>query len=166
MRLISLLSAALWVDFVVMVITKILPGQHLSFLPPTGALKLWYDKFGVAAVAADVFSLMLGVLLAMFLFPTAYGFQLVLAAVLVQLLHDILFYIVVILGLPQGQNSMIDVFKTYANEGRWTILLADALMVSSVVLLAEISDIFFTYRAIAFQAILGMYSLIYITYTK
>lgn len=102
----------------------------------------------------------------MFLFPTAYGFQLVLAAVLVQLLHDILFYIVVILGLPQGQNSMIDVFKTYANEGRWTILLADALMVSSVVLLAEMSDIFFTYRAIAFQAILGMYSLIYITYTK
>ena len=166
MRLISLLSAALWVDFVVMVITKILPGQHLSFLPPTGALKLWYDKFGVAAVAADVFSLMLGVLLAMFLFPTAYGFQLVLAAVLVQLLHDILFYVIVILGLPQGQNSMIDVFKTYANEGRWTILLADALMVSSVVLLAEMSDIFFTYRAIAFQAILGMYSLIYITYTK
>jgi len=166
MRLISLLSAALWVDFVVMVITKILPGQHLSFLPPTGALKLWYDKFGVAAVAADVFSLMLGVLLAMVLFPTAYGFQLVLAAVLVQLLHDILFYVIVILGLPQGQNSMIDVFKTYANEGRWTILLADALMVSSVVLIAEMSDIFFTYRAIAFQAILGMYSLIYITYTK
>ena len=166
MRLISLLSAALWVDFVVMVITKILPGQHLSFLPPTGALKLWYDKFGVAAVAADVFSLMLGVLLAMFLFPTAYGFQLVLAAVLVQVLHDILFYVIVILGLPQGQNSMIDVFKTYANEGRWTILLADALMVSSVVLIAEMSDIFFTYRAIAFQAILGMYALIYITYTK
>ena len=166
MRLISLLSAALWVDFVVMVITKILPGQHLSFLPPTGALKLWYDKFGVAAVAADVFSLMLGVLLAMFLFPTAYGFQLVLAAVLVQVLHDILFYVIVILGLPQGQNSMIDIFKTYANEGRWTILLADALMVSSVVLIAEMSDIFFTYRAIAFQAILGMYSLIYITYTK
>jgi hypothetical protein len=166
MRLISLLSAALWVDFVVMVITKILPGQHLSFLPPTGALKLWYDKFGVAAVAADVFSLMLGVLLATFLFPTAYGFQLVLAAVLVQVLHDILFYVIVILGLPQGQNSMIDVFKTYANEGRWTILLADALMVSSVVLIAEMSDIFFTYRAIAFQAILGMYALIYITYTK
>ena len=166
MRLISLLSAALWVDFVVMVITKILPGQHLSFLPPTGALKLWYDKFGVAAVAADVFSLMLGVLLAMFLFPTAYGFQLVLAAVLVQVLHDILFYVIVILGLPQGQNSMIDVFKTYASEGRWTILLADALMVSSVVLIAEMSDIFFTYRAIAFQAILGMYALIYITYTK
>lgn len=166
MRLISLLSAALWVDFVVMVITKLLPGEHLPFLPPTGALKLWYDKFGVAAVAADVFSLMLGVLIATFLFPGAYGFPLVVAAILVQLVHDVLFYLVVILGLPQGQNSMIDVFKTYANEGGATILLADSLMVGSVVLLAEMSDFLFPYRVIAFQALLGMYSLIYITYTK
>jgi len=166
MRLISLLSAALWVDFVVMVITKILPGQHLSFLPPTGALKLWYDKFGVAAVAADVFSLMLGVLLATFIFPTAYGLQLVFGAIFVQLLHDLFFYFVVIQGLPQGQNSMIDVFKSYASEGGWTILLADSLMIGSVVVLSELSDVLFSYRTIAFQALLGMYSLIYITYTK
>jgi hypothetical protein len=166
MRLISLLSAAVWVDFVVMAITKILPGQHLSFLPPTGALKLWYDKFGVAAVAADVFSLMLGVLLATFIFPYAYGLQLVFGAIFVQLLHDLFFYAVVILGVPQGQNSMIDVFKSYATEGGWTILLADSLMIGSVVLLAELSDILFAYRTIAFQAILGMYALIYITYTK
>jgi hypothetical protein len=166
MRLISLLSAAVWVDFVVMAITKILPGQHLSFLPPTGALKLWYDKFGVAAVAADVFSLMLGVLLATFIFPNAYGLQLVFGAIFVQLLHDLFFYIVVILGLPQGQNSMIDVFKAYATEGGWTILLADSLMIGSVVFLAELSDILFAYRTIAFQSILGMYALIYITYTK
>jgi hypothetical protein len=166
MRLISLLSAALWVDFVVMVITKLLPGQHVSFLPPTGALKLWYDKFGIAAVAADVFSLMLGVLIATFMFPGAYGFPLVVAAILVQLVHDILFYLVVILGVPAGQNSMIDVFKTYANEGGATILLADSLMIGSVVFLAEMSDFLFPYRVIAFQALLGMYSLIYITYTK
>ena len=166
MRLISILSAALWVDFVVMLLTKVVPGQHLWFLPPTGALQLWYDKFGVAAVSADVLSLMLGVLLATFLFPGAIGLQLVMAAVFVQLLHDIFFYVVVIQGLPQGQNSMIDVFKSYASEGGWTILLADALMITSVVALARLSDLLFSYRMIAFQALLGMYSLIYITYTK
>jgi hypothetical protein len=166
MRLISLLSAAVWVDFVVMALTKVVPGQHLPFLPPTGALKLWYDKFGVAAVSADVLSLMLGVLLATFIFPYAYGLQLVFGAIFVQLLHDLFFYFVVIQGLPQGQNSMIDVFKSYASEGGWTILLADALMISSVVFLSELSDILFSYRTIAFQALLGMYSLIYITYTK
>ena len=166
MRLISILSAALWVDFVVMLLTKVVPGQHLWFLPPTGALQLWYDKFGVAAVSADVLSLMLGVLLATFLFPGAIGLQLVMAAVFIQMLHDIFFYLVVIQGLPQGQNSMIDVFKSYANEGSWKILVADGLMITSVVLLARLSDLLFSYRAIAFQALLGMYSLIYITYTK
>jgi len=52
MRILSLVSAAIWVDFIVMVIAKILPGQHLWFLPPTHALNMWYDQFGVAAVAA------------------------------------------------------------------------------------------------------------------
>ena len=165
MRLVSLLSAALWIDFLVIILTKVSPWQP-SFLPPTGALKLWYDRFGIAAVSADVFSLMLGVLLATFLFPSAYGLPLMLGAVFVQLVHDILFYIVVIRGVPQGQNSMVDVFKAYADEGGATILLADSLMIASVVGFAELSDYLFSYRAIAFQALLGMYSLIYITYTK
>ena len=165
MRLISLLSAALWVDFAVMALIKVVPAP-IWFLPPTGALSLWYDKFGLAAVSADVLSLVLGVLLATFLFPGAIGLQLVMAAVFVQMIHDIFFYFVVIQGLPQGQNEMIDVFKSYASEGSWKILVADALMITSVAGLASLSDLFFSYRAIAFQALLGMYSLIYITYTK
>ena len=165
MRLISILSGALWVDFIVMALIKIVP-TPISFLPPTGALTLWYDKFGLAAVAADVLSLFLGVLLATFLFPGAVGLQLVMGAIFVQMVHDIFFYLVVIQGLPQGQNSMIDVFNSYASEGSWKILVADALMITSVVALARLSDLLFSYRTIAFQALLGMYSLIYITYTK
>jgi hypothetical protein len=165
MRLISILSAALWVDFAVMALIKIVP-TPIWFLPPTGALALWYDKFGLAAVAADVLSLVLGVLLATFLFPGVIGLQLVMAAVFVQMLHDIFFYLVVIQGLPQGQNEMIDVFKSYASEGSWKILVADGLMITSVVALARLSDLLFSYRMIAFQALLGMYSLIYISYTK
>jgi hypothetical protein len=165
MRLISILSAALWVDFAVMTLIKVVP-TPIWFLPPTGALTLWYDKFGLAAVAADVLSLVLGVLLATFLFPGAMGLQLVMAAVFVQMIHDIFFYVVVIQGLPQGQNEMIDVFKSYASEGSWKILVADALMITSVVALGRLSDLLFSYRTIAFQALLGMYSLIYITYTK
>ena len=166
MRLLSLLAAATWVDFVVMVTIRVAPGQHFSFLPPTGALTLWYDKFGLAAVAADVLSLMIGVLIATLLFPNAHGLSLVAAAIFVQLLHDVFFYFVVIRGLPQGQNQMIDVFKSYADEGGWTILFADSLMMMFTVLLAELNDLVLPYRVIAFEALLGMYSLIYITYTK
>lgn len=166
MRLISLLAAATWVDFVVIVIAKVAPGQHVWFLPPTGAVTLWYDKFGLAAVAADVFSLMIGVLIAILLFPNARGLALVAAAIFVQLVHDIFFYLVVIRGLPHGQNKMIDVFKSYADEGGFTILLADSLMMTFTVLLAELNDLVLPYSVIALEALLGMYSLIYITYTK
>jgi hypothetical protein len=166
MRLISLIGAAIWVDFVVMLITKLGPGQRVPFLPPAGALRLWYDKFGLAAVFADVLSAVLGVLIATFFFPNAWGLGLVFAAILVQLLHDVFFYFVVIRGLPQGQNQMIDVFKSYADEGGWTILLADALIMTGTVTIATFWDLLFSYRFIAFQTLLGMYSLIYITYTK
>jgi len=165
MRLISLIGAAVWVDFIVMLITKLGPGQRVPFLPPAGALKLWYDKFGLAAVSADVLSAVLGVLIAMFLFPNAWGPSLVAGAIFVQVLHDLFFYFVIV-GLPQGQNQMVDVFKTYASTVGATILLADSLMVGSVVGLATVWDMLFSYRFIAFQTLLGMYSLIYITYTK
>jgi hypothetical protein len=72
----------------------------------------------------------------------------------------------VIRGLPQGQNQMIDVFKSYADEGGLTILLADALIMAGTVTIATVWDMLFSYRFIAFQTLLGMYSLIYITYTK
>jgi len=165
MRLISLIGAAIWVDFIVMMITKLGPGQRVPFLPPAGALKLWYDKFGLAAVSADVLSAVIGVLLATFFFPNAWGLGLVFAAIFIQILHDLFFYFV-ILSVPAGQNQMIDVFKSYANEGGWTILLADALIMTGTVTIATVWDLLFSYRFIAFQTLLGMYSLIYITYTK
>jgi hypothetical protein len=165
MRLISLIGAAIWVDFIVMMITKLGPGQRVPFLPPAGALKLWYDKFGLAAVSADVLSAVIGVLLATFFFPNAWGLGLVFAAIFIQVLHDLFFYFV-ILSVPQGQNQMIDVFKSYANEGGWTILVADALIMTGTVTIATVWDLLFSYRFIAFQTLLGMYSLIYITYTK
>ena len=165
MRLISLIGAAVWVDFIVMLITKLGPGQRVPFLPPAGALKLWYDKFGLAAVSADVLSAVIGVLLATFFFPNAFGINLVFASIFIQVLHDLFFYFV-ILAVPQGQNQMIDVFKSYANEGGWTILLADAMIMTGTVTIATFWDMLFSYRFIAFQTLLGMYSLIYITYTK
>ena len=165
MRLISLIGAAVWVDFIVMLITKLGPGQRVPFLPPAGALKMWYDKFGLAAVSADVLSAVIGVLLATFFFPTAFGINLVFASIFIQMLHDIFFYFIIV-ALPQGQNQMIDVFKAYVDEGGWTILLADALIMTGTVTIATFWDMLFSYRFIAFQTLLGMYSLIYIPYTK
>lgn len=91
--------------------------------------------------------------------------MLALISVGVQLVHDYLFYILVILGVPKGQNSMIDLFKEYAKENSWKILMADSIMIGSTVFLA---DILSTYGddIVTFVGLLGVYSLTYIIYTK
>jgi hypothetical protein len=91
---------------------------------------------------------------------------LVSVAVAIQLVHDVLFYILVIRGVPDGQNSIIDLFKRYASEGSWKILLADAGMVAGSVLLMEALDNNLSDDQVGFLGVLAVYSLLYIIYTK
>lgn len=154
MNWISLLTATAWVDFVVIVLSKL--------LPLTKSLGVWYAKFGMSAVGADVLIIVLGIALAKLLVPAAHGWFLVQLSVLIQLIHDVLFYGLV-LTIPSGQNAMIDVFKAYAAEGGWKILAADSAMVASSVLLMEWLD---GWRWTEFAGILAVYALLYIVHTK
>ena len=155
---VSLLTATAWVDFTVIVLSKI--------FPLTKALGDWYRDFGVVAVGSDVLIIVLGIALAKLLYPAASGLTLVGIAVGIQVLHDILFYIGVIRGVPDGQNKIIDLFKKYAGEGGYKIILADAAMVAGSVLLMEYLDNNFSDDVIGFLGILAVYSLLYIIYTK
>ena len=92
--------------------------------------------------------------------------SLVMTAVAIQLVHDILFYVGVIRQVPEGQNKIIDLFKKYAAEGSWKILLADAAMIASSVVLMEYLDAMFTDDQVGFLGLLGVYSLLYIIYTQ
>ena len=154
----SLLTATAWVDFAVIILSK--------FFPLTKALGTWYAEFGMSAVGADVFIIVLGIALAKLIFPGIYGTALVVTAVGIQLVHDILFYLLVIQGVPSGQNRIIDLFKQYAAEGSWKILVADAAMVASSVLLMEALEARQTPDQIAFLGVLAVYALIYIIYTR
>jgi hypothetical protein len=155
---VSLLTATAWVDFTVIVLSKI--------FPLTKTLGDWYRDFGVVAVGSDVLIIVLGIALAKLLYPAASGFTLVGIAVGIQVLHDILFYIGIIRGVPDGQNKIIDLFKKYAGEGGYKIILADAAMVAGSVLLMEYLDNNFSDDVIGFLGILAVYSLLYIIYTK
>ena len=155
---VSLLTATAWVDFTVIVLSKI--------FPLTKTLGDWYRDFGVVAVGSDVLIIVLGIALAQLLYPMASGFTLVGIAVGIQVLHDILFYIGVIRTVPDGQNKIIDLFKKYAGEGGWKIILADAGMVAGSVLLMEYLDNNYSDDVIGFLGILAVYSLLYIIYTR
>lgn len=155
---VSLFTATAVVDFLVIVLSK--------FVSLTKALNEWYRDFGVVAVGSDILIIVLGIALAKLLFPMATGWNLVGIAVVIQVIHDVLFYIGIIRGVPSGQNKIIDLFKKYAAEGSWQILLADAAMVTGSVLLMEWYSDNLTSDQTAFIGVLAVYALLYIIYTK
>lgn len=157
--------AALIVDFLTVLITKY-PGPKPYFT--VKALDDWYTRFGLTAVAADVFSVMIGVVAARYIF-TAFGLSGTLAFVAVlilfQMCHDLFFAGAVFVPMPRGENTMIDVFKNYATENTWKILVADAILVlgtaAGATLLKNLP-----FHVTASVGLVTAYALCFITYTK
>jgi hypothetical protein len=118
-----LLVAALVVDVVVIILSR-----HTGVFG--NSLNVWYDRFGLSAVIADVLSIAIGIWLARWIYNTWFagrGMAWFLGILLiVQVLHDILFYVGVILPMPRGLNAMMDVFKSYGAENGWKIIVGDA----------------------------------------
>ena len=157
MKLENILSAVVWVDFFTIVASKLFDlGKSLD---------KWYANFGFVAVLSDCLVIVLGILLAQMILPNASLMTLLGLVILIQIIHDYLFYVFVIRQVPQGQNSMIDLFKEYASENSWKILVADSIMIGSTVLLADYqSHTRQSYNSIV--GLLGVYALTYIIYTK
>jgi hypothetical protein len=124
-----LLLAILVVDVVVMIASR-----HTGIFGRV--LNRWYDRFGLSAVMSDVFVIAIGFWLARWIYNRWFsgaglGWFLGILVV-VQMIHDILFYLGVILPMPRGMNAMMDVFKAYSVENGWKIIVGDAgLMLAS-----------------------------------
>lgn len=157
MNLLEISSAVVWVDFITIALHK--------FFNFGRSLDKWYAQFGIVAVISDCLVIILGILIAQFIVPSASTLTLAGVSILVQLVHDYLFYILVILGVPKGQNSMIDLFKEYANENAWKILVADSTMIGSTVILADFLRQY-SNKVVSFIGLFGVYALTYIIYTK
>jgi uncharacterized protein YacL len=157
MDLLHISSAVVWVDFFVIVLSK--------FYSMTKSLDVWYQQFGIVAVISDCLVIVLGILLAQFINPRSTVSSLAITSVVVQLVHDYLFYIGVIQQVPRGQNAMIDLFKKYSSEGGYKILLADSAMIGGTVYLADyLTSV--SRDQVIFIGLLGVYALTYIIYTK
>lgn len=154
MNLLHISSAVVWVDFVTIALSKLFNlGRTLD---------VWYKEFGIVAVISDCLVIILGILIAQVFFPK---FPILPTAIAVQIIHDILFYLFVILPIPVGHNRMIDVFKSYSEENGWKILLADSMMIGSTVVIADYLETLKSSN-VSFIGLLGVYALTYIIYTK
>lgn len=156
MDLLHISSSVVWIDFLVIALSKV--------YSMTSSLNVWYKQFGIVAVISDCLVIVLGILLAQFISPSASVTGLALTSVLVQIIHDVLFYIGIILPTPKGHNAMIDLFKKYSTEGSYKILLADSAMIGGTVFLADYLKMF-SDDVVTFVGLLGVYALSYIIYT-
>jgi len=133
------------------------------------SLNKWYDKFGLAAVLSDVTIIVIGFLIANFVYPfifSSYSLVLFLGlVVVVQAIHDVLFYFFVIKPFPKGQNQMMDVFKEYAAENGGKIILGDAGLMLGSAAFMEIYKRLSPLNASAL-GVFTTYCLTYILYTK
>lgn len=130
--MLSLLNAALLTDLIVIA---------LSFsILKTPALTMWYRMFGIGAVITDVLILVIGVLIATFIYPYLFSeyhlFYFIGVVLMVQLIHDLLFGF--FLQRYQGNSPILRVFQEYVKEIGTRILLVDAAMMISTVLLQEL----------------------------
>ena len=154
MNLLHISSAVVWVDFFTIALHRMMGLGN--------SLDKWYTQFGIVAVISDCLVIVIGILIAKMFFPS---FPLLPTAVAIQVLHDILFYLLVILPIPRGHNSMIDLFKDYANENGWGILVADSIMIGSTVLIGDyLSKL--SVPIVQLTGLTGLYALTYILYTK
>jgi hypothetical protein len=159
----EILIAVLIVDIFVIFLVRYFPQ---TFGKP---INDWYDQFGLSAVMADVLVIVLGILIAQYIIrwtglPSSLPVLLA-TVVAVQLIHDLLFYLFVILPIPKGTNGMIDLFKTYAEGGQSMILVADAAMIGGSVLIAAALQTA-PAHVVAFTGVLAAYTLPYILATR
>lgn len=94
-------------------------------------LKKWYKKYQLSAVIADVLILVIGIILARFFYKYFFSsfsiWKFTGLAVIIQIIHDILFYLFFI-SVPKGYNAMLDFFKEYAIEVGVGAILGDSFM--------------------------------------
>lgn len=130
-----ILNASLFADLVVLYIVYYTPYFNSKYLMK------WYETFRLSAVIADVLILVIGLIIARYIytqyFTTFSLWKFILLIVGIQIAHDILFYGVFSI-IPRGVNNMIDIFKDYAKEVGAGAIGGDSFMILVTVLSAYV----------------------------
>lgn len=126
-----ILVAAVVVEVVVIAITRFFPSFSGKYL------NLWYSRFKLSAILADILSVLIGFGLAKyfyteFIYPKNDWNPLYFTgtAVVIQIIHDILFYFGVIQQVPEGKNGILDVMRPYGEAGGAKLVLGDSVIMA------------------------------------
>lgn len=131
-------------------------------------LKEWYETYQLSAVIADVLILIIGLIIARFIFSyfkLSWNIYKFIGVVLgVQIIHDFLFYLF-FTNVPRGKNKMLDLFKDYAEESDYRAILGDSFMILLTVLFSlYFANISFNENII--YLIVNIYFIPYLIHTR
>jgi len=144
--IVTLAVAAIIVDTVV--------GYILLLTRSGKTIRQWYNQFTIGAYAMDITSLIIGTYIATLLTPNFY-MQLV-YVVIIGLIHDTSFALF-LNSVNTKSSKILEFFKDYAKEYGKKILLVDALMLVSTLLLSKFLYNTFSNTIIIFLGVLTFY---------
>ena len=156
-----LLVAAVLIEIFVVAITRFFPAFAGKYL------NLWYSRFKLTAVLMDVTSVMIGFGIARYIY-TEYVYPkndwnpwyFTGLAIVVQVVHDVLFYMGVIRQVPEGQNGVVDLFKKYADAGGWRVVAGDSAIMAGTSIGSMLLKAF-PIHGVIFLGLAGAYALPY-----
>lgn len=151
----KLIVSVLLIDLIFLLISK--SGRFGNIV------QKWYKEFGITAVFSDCLIIILGIYITFYLFPNSSTFELILCAIMIQIIHDILLYYFIILPLPLNTNKIIDIFKEYALENSYKPIIADSMMIGSSVLLYKYLE-HINKDLVSFLGFLSFYLITYLIY--
>jgi hypothetical protein len=124
-------------------------------------IKEWYNTFTIGAYVMDILSIIIGTYLAT-LFSNNIYYQ-VLTVVIIGLVHDISFGIFV--NKIESKSKILNLFKNYSNELGSIILIVDALMLVSTLLLSTYSYKLLSNISITFLSVVTSYIGLFMIYS-
>ena len=161
-ELLPIVTANLWVDFVIIFIAM----SGIIFTGKT--LKQWYKKYRLSAVIADMFSIILGMILLRYIVYKlnlkVNLFTFILLGIGLCIIHDILFYLF-FKNIPKGSNHMLDFFKGYSKDLGPTAILGDITLVIWAIILSSLFNTQ-TKKMNIITLFIGIYLIPYIIYMK
>ena len=161
-ELLPIVTANLWVDLVIIFIA-------MSGLIYTGkTLKLWYKKYRLSAIIADMFSIILGMILLRYIVYKlnikVNLFTFILLGIGLCIIHDILFYLL-FKSIPRDSNHMLDFFKDYAKDLGSTAIIGDVILVINAIILSALLNTK-SKKTNVITLFIGIYLIPYIIYMK
>jgi len=98
-------------------------------------INIWYDKFGLVAIMLDMLIVLIGFWITQKLYSYFFGtskmslWQFILLFLCVQIIHDLLFYFIILKNSPKGSNGIFDLINSYGKKHGFYTILGDSLMV-------------------------------------